>query len=183
MVQLDVVLQEQVVRLTKMKKMKCPGFARRFTPECEAIMLSALDELQLNVEALVQSTPAADRTEFKMYAYDGVANHLHLLTRISSQEWRMSFARVWQEHVFAEPLSTRYEGPNMSIKDPALAAAKTRAHNAKCLDSGKLMAFMWTLGDSMLDFHHGDRTRHTMQKLVIWARLVAHLRPYFDRRP
>ena len=39
------------------------------------------------------------------------------------------------------------------------------------------MAFMWALGDSMLDFHRGDRTRHTMQRLVIWARLVAHLRP------
>ena len=105
-------------------------------------MLSALDELQLNVEALVQSTPAADRTAFKVYAYDRVANHLHLLTRISASHWRKSFARVWQGHVFAEPLSTRYEGPSLSIKDEPLAATKIRAHDAKCLDSGKLMAFM-----------------------------------------
>ena len=136
MVQLDVVLQEQHVRLTKMKKTKCVGSTKRLTPECEAIMLSALGKLQLNVEALIQSTPAADRTAFKVYAYDRVANLLHLLTRISSLHWRKSFADVWQGHVFAGPLSTRYEGPNLSNKDEPLAAAKIRAHDANCQMSG-----------------------------------------------
>ena len=118
MVQLDVVLQEQHMRLTKMKKTKCTGYSTRLAPGCEAIMPSALDELQLNVEALVQSTPsqAADHTAFKVYAFDRVANHLHLLTRISASHWRKPFARVWQGRVFAEPLSTGHEGPNLSIK-------------------------------------------------------------------
>ena len=57
------------------------------------------------------------------------------------------------------------------------AAAKQRAQNPSRLDAKELMKLLWDLGDSVLDFDRGNRDRPAMVKLVVWARIAAHLRP------
>ena len=154
---------------------------RRLVADCEATMTDAFDVLQTRVEAIVQSVATAHRDTFEADALSKVAHHSRVLisTEASSSQSRASLAHLWPVHSFAASMATGFTAPGFVSASSSFAAAslRNRAHNPAQLNDKELMKLLWDLGDAVLDFNLGNQDRKTMVKLVVWARIAAHLRP------
>ena len=145
--------------------------------EAEATMASALDWIHAEINEIVGSASTTLRDAFTNDILGRVAKDLRVLTASSSDRWQKSFGIVWHRHGISETMARKYAAPKLVGSNHELKAAKVRAQDPQCLDEDKFMSLLWDLGDSVFEYHGGNRERSTMMKLVVWARIAAHLRP------